>query len=243
MSSRQRKRRHFATYDIDEKSDDLVKSVLISKHPDARIPKPESLPHYAHTPDFVEVDIPADAVKKVAPQLSSSAGLGGTDSHALKHWLLRFGVASLKLREALADFTDWLSNGFPPWAIYRALMSGRLCALDKCPGVRPVGVGETWRRATAKILLLVAGAEAKEACGIGQLCAGLEAGIEGGIHAMQALWDLHKTEENWGFLLMDASNAFNEQNRIETLWAVRHKWPSGARFVFNCYKHWAVLVL
>ena len=122
-------------------------------------------------------------------------------------------------------------------------MSGRLCALDKCPGVRPVGVGETWRRATAKILLLVAGAEAKEACGIDQLCAGLEAGIEGGIHAMQALWDLHETEEKWGFLLIDASNAFNEQNRIEMLWAVRHEWPSGARFVFNCYKHWAVLVL
>jgi hypothetical protein len=44
--------------------------------------------------------------------------------------------------------------------------------------------------------------QAKEACGIDQLCAGLEAGIEGGIHAMQALWDLHETEENWGFLLI-----------------------------------------
>jgi hypothetical protein len=76
-----------------------------------------------------------------------------------------------------------------------------------------------------------------------QLCAGLEAGIEGGIHVMQALWDLHETEENWGFLLIDASNAFNEQNRIKMLWAVGHKWPSGARFLLNCYKHWAVLML
>jgi hypothetical protein len=55
-------------------------------------------------------------------------------------------------------------------------MSRWLCALDKCPGVRPVGVGKTWRHATAKVLLLVAGAEAKEACGIDQLCVGLEAG-------------------------------------------------------------------
>jgi hypothetical protein len=30
-------------------------------------------------------------------------------------------------------------------------------------------------------------ADAKEACGINQLCAGLEAGKEGGIHVMQAL--------------------------------------------------------
>jgi hypothetical protein len=108
-------------------------------------------------------------------------------------------------------------------------------ALDKCPGVHPIGVGES----TAKILLLVPGAEAKEACGIDQLCApGLEAGIEGGIYAMQALWDLHEMEENWGFLLIDATSAFNEQNCwIKMLWVVRHKCPSGARFVFNCYKH------
>jgi hypothetical protein len=234
--------------DIDKKTGDSVETLLRSKHPDARIPKPKSLvpQHYDHsTPNFVRVNITADAVEKVARRLSGSAGLGGTASHALKHWLLRFGVASLDLREALADFTEWLSNGFPPWARYRALMSGRLYALDKCPGVRPVGVGETWRRATAKILLLVAGAEAKEACcGIDQLCAGLEAGIEGGIHATQALWNLHETEENWGFLLIDAFNSFNEQNRIEMLWVVRHQWPSGARFVFNnCYNHWAVLVL
>ena len=27
------------------------------------------------------------------------------------------------------------------------------------------------------------------------------------------------------------------------LWTVRHKWPSGARFSFNCYRHWATLVI
>ena len=27
------------------------------------------------------------------------------------------------------------------------------------------------------------------------------------------------------------------------LWTVRHRWPSGARFAFNCYKHWAQLLL
>jgi hypothetical protein len=46
-----------------------------------------------------------------------------------------------------------------------------------------------------------------------------------------------------GVLLVDAKNAFNEQNWISMLYTVRHEWPSGARFVFNCYKHWATLVL
>ena len=27
------------------------------------------------------------------------------------------------------------------------------------------------------------------------------------------------------------------------MWAVRHKWPSGVRFSFNCCRHWATLVI
>jgi hypothetical protein len=27
------------------------------------------------------------------------------------------------------------------------------------------------------------------------------------------------------------------------LWVVRHKWPSGCRFVFNSYRHWATLII
>jgi hypothetical protein len=49
---------------IAEKTGDLVKTVLRSKHPDDRISKPESLFNYTHNPDFVEVDISADAVEK-----------------------------------------------------------------------------------------------------------------------------------------------------------------------------------
>jgi hypothetical protein len=102
-------------------------------------------------------------------------------------------------------------------------MAGRLLALDKCPGIRPIGIGETWRRAIAKCILKVAGKDAKETCGIDQLCAGLESGIEGAIHAMNHMWELHSMEEEWGFLLIDASNAFNEQNRTQMLWTVWYK--------------------
>ena len=47
------------------------------------------------------------------------------------------------------------------WAAYRTLMSGRLIVMDKHPGIRPVRVGETWRRMMAKCLLRVAGTESK----------------------------------------------------------------------------------
>ena len=52
-------------------------------------------------------------------------------------------------------------NGRPPWSTYNALISGRLIALDKCPGVSQLGVGETWRRMLVKCVLVVTGAESK----------------------------------------------------------------------------------
>ena len=60
---------------------------------------------------------------------------------------------------------------------------------------------------------------------------------------MHVLWQEHSQEEYWGFLLIDAQNTFNEENRTEMLWAVWHEWPSGAQFTFNCYRHWATLVV
>jgi hypothetical protein len=106
---------------------------LESKHPNAWIPEVASLPKYTITPDFVDVSIYEESDKKVAQQLSGSAGLGGTDGHALQHWLLRFGMASQKLRKALAEVTNWLANDFPPWPAYRALMAGQLSHPGQMP--------------------------------------------------------------------------------------------------------------
>ena len=48
-----------------------------------------------------------------------------------------------------------------------------------------MGIGETLRRALAKIVMRVAGDQTKTYCGNFQLCAGLEAGIEGSTHAVR----------------------------------------------------------
>ena len=60
---------------------------------------------------------------------------------------------------------------------------------------------------------------------------------------MRLLCKQHYQEEDWGFLLIDARNAFNEENRTAMLWAVRYEWPSGAQFTYNCYRHWSTLVV
>ena len=84
---------------------------------------------------------------------------------------------------------DWLANEIPPWAAYRTFMPGWLIALDKQPDVRPVGVGEKWRRIFANIVLKVTGPESTMACQYEHLSPGLKAGIDGAIHGVQALWE------------------------------------------------------
>jgi hypothetical protein len=180
---------------IDAKTGDTVKEVLQSKHPESRVPDISVMEDYETPPDFVELDITADAVEKVARRLGGSAGPGGTDASDLQRWLLQFGGASAEFRKAVAEFMRWKANDHPPWATCRVLRVGRLVALAKMPGVRPAGIGETLQRLGAKCVLLVCGDEAKEACGVDQLCAGLEAGITGGMHAAKLLWQEHPHEE------------------------------------------------
>ena len=84
-----------------------------------------------------------------------------------------------------------MANSSPPWDSYRAIMAYRLVVPDKIPGVRPVGIGETFRRALAKLIMRASGSQAKMACSNIQLCAGLKAIIEGATHAV-VQWILEK---------------------------------------------------
>ena len=70
-----------------------------------------------------------------------------------------------------------------------------------------------------------------------QLCAILKAGIDGSVHRVQDIWDENLTTEDWGFLLVDAKNAFNDIDRVEMMCKVRHVWPSGSHSFFNFYCH------
>ena len=63
-------------------------------------------------------------------------------------------------------------------------MACRLVALDKSPGVRSVGIGETLCRSLAKLVMRAAGGQAKMVCGNLQICTGFEASIEGKTHTV-----------------------------------------------------------
>ena len=75
-----------------------------------------------------------------------------------------------------------------------ALTANRLIALDKCPGVRPIGVGEIVRRIISKAVLFVIKSDVLEAAGTLQLCAGHEAGCEAAIHSVCCIFHDATTE-------------------------------------------------
>ena len=163
------------------------------------IPSCATLETYKETPIFIPVDITEEAVESVVQKRLRRSGPGGKDSEALQGCLLKIGEDSTRLRTSIETFVDWLANGSPPWAAYCAFMPGRLIALDKQPDVRPVIVGETWRRLFAKIILKVTGQEANIGFQDDQLCAGLKAGTNGAIHRVQSLWDKNCLRRNGFF--------------------------------------------
>ena len=92
---------------------------------------------------------------------------------------------SEELRVVDARMADWMANSSPPWATYCSLTAFHMVEVDKRPGVRPVGIGETFPRPLENIVMREAGDQAKTECGNLQLCAGLKAGIEGEKHAVE----------------------------------------------------------
>ena len=44
-------------------------------------------------------------------------------------------------------------------------------------------------------------------------------------------------------MLIDDHNVFNKIGQLAILWTVRHHWPAGAWFAFNCYKHYVQLLI
>ena len=112
-------------------------------------------------------------------------------------------------------------------------LASRLIALDKCPGVRPIRVGERVRRIISKAILSIIGPDIQEAAGAFQLCAGHEAECEAAVHAMRKIFLEDVTE---AILQIDATNAFNSLNRQATLHNICSLCPPFATVLINTYQ-------
>ena len=108
----------------------------------------------------------------------------------------------------------------------------KLLALDKNPGIRPIGVGEVIRRIIGKALVFGLKRDLKEYSSPLQVSSGYEAGSEAAIHSMKAIFEDDKRQ---GIILVDARNAFNTMNRKVALQNIRVVCPVIATYLANTY--------
>ena len=104
------------------------------------------------------------------------------------------------------------------------LLNCCLIALDKNPGVRPIGIGETSSRIIAKAVLKVVKQDVKDAAGCLQMCAGQHAGCEAATHTMREIFADVGILKVFCWLML--SKAFNSLNRCAAFLNMFHLFPS-----------------
>ena len=215
--------------------DSTVMNALIGKHPKKQPPVPSTLiGDLAEPPHFVLFDqLDAVHLRRVALKLHGAAGPSGLDASAWRRMCTSFQTASDDLCDALSAVARRLCTSFVDPAGLSSFVACRLIALDKNPGVRPIGIGEAVRRLIAKAILSIIRDDIQAAAGPLQLCAGQLSGCEAAVHSMRQLFSSPEVE---AVILVDASNAFNSLNRQAALFNIQHLCPSFSTVLLNTYR-------
>ena len=153
----------------DDPESPLVVEVLRSKHPPAKPATPTALVMSHQEPPQVHPviydRIGACCICSAALNTKGSAGPSGLDAHYWRHLCTSFHSASWDLCHSLASLAKRLCTSFVDPKGLSAFLACRLIALDKCPGVRPIGVCETARRIISKAILSTIKDDIQDAAG------------------------------------------------------------------------------
>ena len=214
-----------------------VCDILKSKYPTAALPHSDALISNdvapMHPVIFGALDGPV--IRAAALQASGAAGASGMDAYSWRRLYSSFKSASAQLCSSISLLARRPCTTFVDPKIVSSLTACRLIALDKNPGVCPIGIGETVWHIIAKAVLTVIG---ESAAGSLQLCSGRTAGGEAVVHAIRKAYQQDDTE---GVLLIDASNAFNSLNSSVALHNIQYLCPQCAPILINTYRDPACL--
>ena len=92
-------------------------------------------------PSLSDLDVTGAHIHFATNRIQGSTGPGGCDTNHWQDVLLCYGAHSERLRDSVASLVRRLTNTIVPWSDICALVSCRLIALNKCSGVRLIGVG------------------------------------------------------------------------------------------------------
>ena len=214
-----------------------VRDILSEKHPSSQPPFPSAICepsesfHEPHSVHFDRIDGPL--IRDTVLRMDGAAGPSGIDAAGWKRLCTSFRSHSSDLCDAIASLAKRICTAYLDPKGLEAFVACRLIALDKCPGVRPIGIGETLRRIIGKAISNTLKYDIQDAVGPLQLCAGFEGGCEAAVHAMQQLFSLPQFD---AVIQVDACNAFNSLNRQTALRNILHLCPSLAKVLINTYR-------
>ena len=183
---------------------------LRQKHPDGQQINEEMILQgpVENVSSVIFDEITSDSILKAAIKTKGSAGPSMYDADDWRNILgsTLYGSDAEDLRRSLADLgKDLCINEIEDPESLEAFLGCRLIPLDKNPGLRPIGIGETLRRIVGKAVMSVMKQDIQHGVGNLQLCGGHAGGCEVGVHSVV---DLFNDEDTEGVIQVDASNAF-----------------------------------
>ena len=217
---------------------------LLEKHPSQA--SPEDIP----LPDAVEpIWIPKNIVYKNLrsfPKGSAPGPTGTRASHILNAVQIHNQTDAL---EVLTAFVNHISSGKVPSEIQPFLAGAFLIGIGKKDGgIRPIAIGDIYRRLTSKCLSSLILNEANEYF-LPFQCVCAQGGAEAVVHAWRSLMDEFKidplSEESFDFdaigFKTDFINAFNSVQRNIFLQKCAQKFPQIYKWVYFCYSQHSLL--
>ena len=157
----------------EDPSSPTVLDILKSKHSPSQPATIDALIQNPSPPLSVVYDsIDAKTIHSAAFNTKEAAGPSDLDAHCWRHLCTSFHSASWELCHSLTLLARRHCVSFVDPIGLSAFLACCLIALDKCPGVRPIGISECARRITSTAILSITRGDIQDAAGSLQLCAG-----------------------------------------------------------------------
>ena len=210
-------------------------TALQAKHPLSALPVQAS-------------QLPSHAIRVTSKQIlhhlqSFSKGTAGSRSG----WRVAHYLALCQFQSFITEFTSFINLFLAsriPQELSPLVVSGTLVPiLKKDGGIRPVVVGEVFRRLVSKICVTFIRSDVLEYFQPLQLGVGLSGGAEAVLHAFNRAIREEAFDPQLVMGLVDFENAFNEVHRQRFLDIVRQYYPAVYPWIFFCYSTGAPLFL